>query len=224
MPPRRLIAFRAQLRQINLETQNPTSFTVATWQRHLAQNPNLAGLANAFPNPIGRRDVLNIAHGLPAENPQWIKLFLACMVWGFTRGRDVKRIAAVCNHPGFEDSLAGAVHHLREEPAHLTEAYNQLAAIPGCKAGTFTKFLYFVGLRFGIKPSPLIFDSRVDGNIKYLIEDEHLDADTYGPNAGGYARYVKDVNDWATQLPCEPDAIELLLFEPRYTFWLWQAP
>jgi len=79
-----------------------------------------------------------------------------------------------------------------------------------------TRYFYFVGLSCRVDPCPLIFDSRVARNFKLLVGRSHSVV------AGGeeYVRYVGIMKDWAKQLGCRPDAIELTLWEPPAGFWV----
>jgi hypothetical protein len=92
-----------------------------------------------------------------------------------------------------------------------------------CGSAFFTKFFYFAGLGCDLKVRPLILDSVMMNQLEQWLEldvtrfgevDREKDGriSALGRNAAKYLRYIQCMNEWAQELGCRPDSIELFLF------------
>ena len=122
--------------------------------------------------------------------------------------------------PNWAEVLETAAQRIWEGQIH--DAYTDFS-LPRCGPSFFTKVLYAFGLGADRRPLPLILDERVENSLGRLARDGEFNAADFSASPAGYMRYVKNVNQWATEIGCRPDAVEFLLFDPAQAFWLWQA-
>jgi len=151
------------------------------------------------------------------------------MVWGWGRDykdqRGRKHTQAALSDPRLGEVLKQSV--IRIKSGQIKEAYEGFT-LKGCKSAYFTKFFYFVGEEYNIKPSPLILDRHVANALDFLGKQEgwsistFLDVSKRKENGKissimeypkGYIQYICSMHDWATELACSPDNIEYFMYK-----------
>lgn len=188
------------------------------WQSNFADDPIVSGdlsrIIGKCPDKICRADVRYFARQARyGDYPELKRLFLACMIWGY--GADPNGLSNV--KLAFSDS--GRLREVLEKSvgriksAQIKEAYEEFD-LKGCKSPFFTKFFYFVGQGWEVKPPlPLILDKHVRNFLEFLSKDEqkgwHI---SIFEGAKGYIQYACSMNDWAQQLNCPADNIEYFMY------------
>lgn len=209
------------------------AFNPVSWSHKFPQDGDILEIIQRYTDRLSRGDVLSIGHPDVNGNVRIRKLFLAAMIWGYGRiGYGPHR-----THRMLQTVNVGEI--LRESfdavaMGNFSQAYADLQ-INWCGPSFFTKFLYFAGRLCNANPMPLILDSRVVSSFRLLLDDMGLDSRDFAisciPNglcfprrdADGYVAYVNTMNDWALQLGCLPDSLELFLFDPGHPFMNWHG-
>lgn len=194
-------------------------FHVDRWSSKLRSIAAWPRFADAFgQGRISRRRLFDFQVTSPLDVEA---LFVGVMAWGYgTVGYGPWRTAHAFSRREFGEH----VQALYEKVAHgdLIGAY-ELVDIPRCGSAFFTKFFYFVG-RPRLKRYPLILDAVVARSFEELLG---LDLSRYARaarnrerriaavsrNATGYMRYIDDMHQWAADLDCRADEIEMFLFQ-----------
>jgi hypothetical protein len=85
----------------------------------------------------------------------------------------------------------------------------------GCGSAFFTKFFYFIGNEYNVKPLPLILDSRVKNFLRYLSREngQEIWGKLSFSKAEEYVQFVYTIDSWAKELQCLPDNIEYFMFK-----------
>jgi len=190
------------------------------WRNYFVADPvvsnDLSTIKEKCPNRISRTDVGYFASkARPGGYEELRRLFLACMIWGWGRGgkykEGFKNTEAALSAPRLREVLEKSVERIKN--AQIKEAYEGFN-LKGCGQAFFTKFFYFVGQEWDVKPLPLILDKHVRNFLEFLSKDEqkgwHIS--TF-EGAKGYIQYVCSMNDWAQQLNCPADNIEYFMFK-----------
>ena len=200
------------------------------WRRCFPGDNDLIEIHERFGDSISRGDVA--ALGVAAESdPGCVRRFaMAVMMWGYgTVGYGATRTSEMLANPQSIVRLIGGADLVKA--GDFTEAClfyrnNSRGALKKFGWSFFTKYFYFVGLACGLDPMPLILDGNnrttgVAGGMKQLADAGDPKAaramelwwsSTDRRCAEGYTLYVELVNQWAHDLTCRPDAIEMALW------------
>jgi len=234
MPPERLLFFEEQLHGINPDIQQ-IPYNILTWNGYFQGDLDFAEITQRFPDGITRGNIKDLSIGAINDHTQFRKFFLATMIWGYgTSGFGAFRTSQMLN-----DALAPQMIQMAVEgviAGQILNVYEQFG-LRFCGPAFFTKFFYFIGLGGNLNPLPLIFDSRVAQHFRVLANDEGLNfADfarvqenkqgrivSLSRYPEGYVCYVNLMNQWAHELNCRPDSIELFLFDPPEAFLEWHG-
>lgn len=168
---------------------------------------------------IARSHLADFARQAIAQPVAARQLFVATMVWGFgSVGYGpfrTRRMLASLEGTRLLESTVELVATGRIEQAY------RLFQVDRCGPAFFTKFFYAIGLGAGVRPLPLILDSRVADALRAILPQVGDNPSHYvrGERAvqrypAGYVRFVGLLNGWASELGCRPDAIEHFLFDP----------
>jgi len=180
------------------------------------------------PEKISRSDVryfgLQTQSGGHAEIR---RLFLACMIWGWgNRGRGRRNTENSLSNLRFKGALLKKTME-RIKNGEILEAYKRFE-LPYCRPAFFTKFFYFVGLSYDIRPLPVILDTNVAKFLEFLDRQEGYDLfkllvkvnrdkkrqiSSIRSYPEGYIRYIYCMDDWAKELGCRADNIEYYMFK-----------
>ncbi len=186
----------------------------------------LSEVMKECPESITRQQVQDYAHKLLLGTVDANKnLFIACMLWGY--GPDPngpKNTKLALNASKINDVLLHSVEFLQFNK--VMEAYEEFN-LKGCGPAYFTKFFYFVGKVYNLKPLPLISDSHVASYLEYLGETERISGLNFfkvmsrgkqgkisriGKHTSGYIDYINTLNVWADGIGCPADNIEYFLY------------
>lgn len=219
MIPRRLVAFKNDIRRLNPETQS-IRYRPQMWERsmkgviYFQEDPDFLSLSRQFPVAITRKNVKDLSIEAIRDQSQARKLLLATMIFGYgDRGYGAYRAYRVLTNPQISNMLQGTIQHVTN--GRLTQAHNQFK-LKGCGSSFFTKVFYFIGLGAGSDPLPVILDSRVRRSLDILERDK--DVDGFNKSAKDYVRYVELANQWAHEIDCRADAVEMFLWNPPTAF------
>jgi hypothetical protein len=227
--PEKLRLWREQLLRKDPDSQQKMPYPVSTWSAQIGRDRDFQDVVRAYPKCLGRKDVAQQAAEARQEGTvaSLRRLFIATMLWGYGEvGYGPWRTREMLEDRRLPRTLQATFALLGE--GRLLEAYRQFD-VTRCGPAFFSKFFYFVGLGRRLDPCPLILDSRVAQSLGLLLGDglRTFASVTRGEDgsvayvdrfAEGYERYVRTMNDWARQLGCRPDSIELLLFDPPTWF------
>jgi hypothetical protein len=233
--PERLIRFRATIQATEPDRQL-IPYRKETWKRQFSGDADLEYIFRKYPHQISRGDITELVREAQQQVDARLirRVFLASMIWGYgTVGYGAWRTCAMLRNPR-------ALHVLQTTfslvtSGNFTEAYEGFS-LRWCGPAFFTKYFYFVGLGCEVEPRPLILDAVVANSLERLLKrdlvrvdlselvkvmgrDERGKITTVGCYAQGYQKYVTLFNQWADQLQCRPDSIELFLFNPPPEFW-----
>jgi hypothetical protein len=204
------------------------------WQSHFADDrivsDGLIRIEEKCPDKICREDVRYFAHEAQLGAYEELRrLFLASMIWGYGADpngpENVKQ--AFSNSGQLKEVLEKSLERIKN--AQIKEAYEGFN-LKGCRSAFFTKFFYFVGREYNIKPLPLILDSHVANFLEFLSKDKKggfelskfvkVDGRKKGRISSvvnyseGYIQYVCSMDDWARELGCPAaDNIEYFMFK-----------
>jgi thermostable 8-oxoguanine DNA glycosylase len=182
-----------------------------TWSQKLEDNGKLAKtIVKLFGDneeiEISREDLFD-----SAKNDE-LEIFLAkVFVWGYPRGArgdNYKKISM--NISKVEQLLVTAQKSIVDWHSH----YSSLSKIKGVGLSTYTKFLYFKGVKVHGLPA-LILDIRVINALKREIFTELKDI-SHIRNSNAYKYYLdylSCMHKIAETLEVEPDSVELFLFQ-----------
>lgn len=165
---------------------------------------------------VSRADLRLLGSEAVSDNSLLVQLFIATMVFGFgTVGYGPYRTSMMLEGLKHQPDLLRTTHDLliRGELLAAHEAFK----LPMCRTPFLSKFFYAVGMGACLNPLPLILDDRVYKALDVLHRRREIDQWRYYKRsswtADGYANYVHDANGWAISLSCQPDQIEMYLFE-----------
>jgi len=188
------------------------------WRHYFDHNPVVTAeldiIIQKCPSMISRKDVRDFARQSRSGGYEELRrFFLACMIWGWGRGGKYKEgfrnTEAALSDSRLKETLEKSVERIRN--AQIKEAYEGFD-LKGCGDAFFTKFFYFVGQEWGLKPLPLILDSRVRSLLRFLREQEGWDELIFA-NANGYLQYICSMDGWAKELGCPADKMEYFMFK-----------
>jgi len=219
MIPRRLVAFKQDIRRLDPESQS-IRYRPHMWERstdgdiYFQEDLDFLSLSRQFPVAITRKNVKDLSIEAIRDQSQARKLLLATMLFGYgDTGYGAFRAFGVLNNSQVSNMLQVAIQHVTN--GRLTEAYNQFK-LKGCGPSFFTKAFYFIGLGAGLDPLPLILDSRVRKSLELLQRD--YDVASFKNSAKDYVRYVELANQWSREIGCRADAVEMFLWNPPAAF------
>jgi len=200
-----------------------SNYNPEAWRNYFRGNPGVSKDLNTIigkcPTTISRKDVRYFAGRARSGGYEDLRrLFLACMIWGWGKGGKYKRgfrnTEAALSDPRLREVLEGTVD--RTSGGNISEAYKEFK-LAGCRSAFFTKFLYFLGSEYDVKPLPLIRDKHVMNFLSFLSKREQWDlsicARILEKKEKGYIQYVCSVDDCAKELCCPADNIEYFMFK-----------
>lgn len=201
---------QSKISELDPYNQESFAYRKSHWEKRFWSDEDFAYLSERYPKSISRRNVAEIAGSACEFNDiVWIRrLFLATMVWGYGAVgygpyRTAKMLAADGSARVLEDVFSLA------STGYIVDAYQRLS-LPWCGPVFSTKFLYFIGLGCQLDPLPVILDSVVSNKLEQWIG---LDTSEISRGAVGYLKYIRLMSEWAEELSCRPDSIELFLFD-----------
>jgi hypothetical protein len=220
MPPLRLHTFAPSLQAFDLTTQPACKYNIERWQHALGDDGDLMSIHAQTGGSISRLSLCAIA-----DMHQWRRAFLATMMWGYgTNGLGPWRTKQMLQDGRCTQVLEETARRIQDRQFSL--AYDRFE-LDRCGSSFFTKYFYVLGLTLHRheRPLPLVLDERVRTSLLALSKDgdwaETWNPETVGTTGNDYGLYVQSLNRWADELPCRPDAIEYILFDPAQVFWLW---
>ena len=197
-----------------------------SWKRHLPNHAaDVRWLEREFPNGISRAGVVQCAPELQKLTfSKMRRLFIATMMWAYgdTIHYGPYRTSIMLDDPGLKEKLTGACGHILN--GNLQAAVDDYS-IQRCGMSYFTKFLYFVGRAYRIRPRPLILDSYVLDELycrRARRFVKHIAWHDKGKNGfvrnfraykDGYTLYVEGIHCWARHFKVRPDKLEFFLFD-----------
>ncbi len=208
--PKLIVDYQETIRAINPEEQI-IEYHKHHWRRWFEADDDLEYIIANYPEQLSRGEISRIARTACHEKSDlWIRrLFLAAMIWGFgIVGYGAWRTSKMLKKSDSLNVLRNTVDFINR--GDVVAAYNMLS-LPYCGPTFRSKYLYFVGIGFQLKPLPVVLDSIVIERLETLLGTGSKD----WSNARGYLRYIQLINVWAKELGCRPDCIELFLFNYR---------
>lgn len=238
MLPPRLSRFTDEIRSIDPDRQT-IEYNAYTWLRRLNDDEDVRTLVAKFPTNISRRDLRILSRESRSDPTRTRQLFIATMIWGFgTDNRGPYKTEIMLNDVGCQETSDTCCPNVLERTVGLLEGGQVLSAyrdfcIKMCGPAFLTKYLYAVGLGVRTTPAPLVLDSLVghawkmfhrDGDINYSdyiwgLSPESDDREFIMRHEAGYLRYVRTMDEWASEIGCRADCIEMFLFNPPQSFW-----
>lgn len=210
------------VRQIDVnDSQTVAEWT--SWEKQFANNtdllPKVEEVKRALGSKFTRSDVVNF-YKEPKIAPE-IK-FIAAMIWGHESDGQAKRDGRGPwkLEQTFQDSEK-AESVIRScvvtSNAKISDSYSSLKkTLKRCGPNFFTKHFYFLGKASGLKNYPLIFDNRVAQGLARMTGQNStlLQMISVTPNldATSYQNYLTFAHGQAALIGCEPDQVELFLF------------
>jgi hypothetical protein len=151
--------------------------------------------------------------------------FLVSRAWGEGQnGYGTSRATEIFElNPDVPGHLLKAVRVLRDEGA--LAAYGRLSNEGDCRLENLgpafgTKFLYFSQPE-GQRPRALIHDAQI---AKWFRTRAGTSLGSEGWSRPTYKKYLRTMHDWASDLDCEPDDLEMCIFRsmaPAGSQWAW---
>jgi hypothetical protein len=225
-----LLPFAKEIRSIDFESQG-FNVTSRHWHEALGldQNQDLEAALGRFGSRVSRADLFKAARECaerPNDLPLHRQVFLGVMLWGY--GRTPRwgpgRVAHIVADQQFDAALLTIQQDLAG--GRLEEAYRRLQ-LPQLGPTFLSKVLYFLGSAYRDRhPVPLIIDQFVAATLDWLLGSRKYfrwAGTTLAHDPGGYVRYIGAVHGWSRALECEPDQLEMFLWEQRENGPLWRA-
>lgn len=221
--PRYLREHREEILHIFDDSSGP-DYSPEGWREYLHNNSvvavDLDVIIQKCPVRISRRDIRDFAaKARSGSYPDVRRLFLACMIWGYNRDRKgPPNTGRALSDPGAEEVLKRAVGRIGS--GQIKEAYDGFH-LARCGPAFFTKFFYFVGKEWQIRPLPLILDRRIARFLHFLGGQEGWQSPLFAKVGQrgyvrrypeGYLRYICSMDEWATELGCSSDNVEYFMY------------
>lgn len=208
---RRLEDLVADWRTRGCPSQTGIQWPKGEWIREF---PAQGQLFTSLPDRLDRAAVRGVCANAGHDDLAAERGFLAAMAWGFgNRGFGRYRTRRMLTHTrASSNRLLQVAQTLASDGSLL--AYGRLGDRRDCgliELGPAfgTKFLYFCQPPLA-NPMALIHDRNVaDWFTKYAAID--LGCSTWSPAT--YGEYLRLMADWAEQLECRPDDLELMVFQ-----------
>jgi len=203
------------------------------WQEYFAgdsiTSADLNTIMEKCPKKISRSDVRCFGLQTRAgDHAEIRRFFLACMIWGWgNRGIGLINTENCLSQLGVKGTLLKETME-RIKDRKIFEAYEEFK-LPYCRPAFFTKFFYFVGLSYEIRPLPVILDTNVAKFLEFLSTQEEYDLfkllvkvnrdkkrqiSSIRSYPEGYTRYIYCMDDWAKELGCpSADNVEYFMFK-----------
>lgn len=215
-----------EIEQLRVEEQS-ISFDVDEWRRWFDgtyfEADDSCEVFDRNPGAFTREELFSIAGEAKAGiyEPNSIKkLWLAVYAWGGGRGamgyraRVNARLAFFDKR--FPEKIQATIEQLRAND--VVGAHEAIDPVIGAGEGFFTKFLYFVSKPDLCDPLPLIYDEQVRRALQALLGKRWalpLNATMSSSAAEIYDLYVRTMHQWAQELGCSGEQLELFFFETR---------
>jgi len=201
-------------------------YDVDAWRREFRDNREVSNdlsiIMKICPKRIGRSDVHNLAKEAHLGSYSELRrFFLACMIWGYgPDGNGPQNTRLSLTGYAARKVLINTANRIKK--GQIKEAYEEFD-LAGCGPAFFTKFFYFVGLEWQVKPLPLILDRHIANFLRFLGTEEgwafslFAEKDSGGyikRYSKGYVQYICAMNDWANELDCSSaDNIEYFMYK-----------
>lgn len=212
--------------------EKATPYKAQTWLKHFSGDAavvkDLNQICSTYPESIARKDIEYLARSTQSGGyPGIRRLFLACMIWGWgNRGVGMLNTKSTLSSPAAKQVFEASLEQIKK--GKIIQAYTEFN-LPSCGPAFFTKFFYFIGLGFDVKPLPVILDSKVAQCLEFIGEQEGWDLGEFAivdrnkegkisrikPYLKGYLNYVYSMDSWAKQLGCGGDHIEYFMYVDR---------
>jgi hypothetical protein len=201
-----------------------TLFSFDRWRdtEHTSQalQERVRNVYNVLGDRFTRRDVVQLYASPELEA---VDKFLAAMIWGHESGENGRRdgrgpwkVLQMLDDDTSSRQVLQAIDV--SSRSAVAASYASLAgALKRCGPNFFTKHLYFAGKALSIRHFPVIFDNRVAVGISRLagVSDSvarMISVSTTRKQAA-YMAYLDFVHEESDRLQCQPDQIEVFLFE-----------
>ncbi|MGD0794287.1 MAG: hypothetical protein ABR958_01660 [Dehalococcoidales bacterium] len=195
------------------------------WQREFTGDPSvtddLKRIRQKCPVKISRSDVAHFAQETQSGGyPELKRLFLACMIWGYGQhDTGLTNTSKTLSDPRLRAVLEKSLERIKK--TQIREAY-QAFNLKGCGPAFFTKFFYFVGKEYNVKPLPLILDSHVANFLEFLSKQTTWELSLFAKRSQkgfvkrhteGYIQYICSMDNWSMKLGCAADTIEYFMYK-----------
>lgn len=217
-----LAQFEKQIRGIDVNAHK-VQCEFSIWMDQFAGNHTVQRkievISRKLTSRFGRSDLVNL-YKSECDNET---RFLAAMIWGHAAPANGKRdsrgpwkvektLKSLKDSPNLLNGIQVDKYEL------IGAAYKGLKkTLVRCGPNFFSKHLYFVGKAAEINNYPLIFDDRVASGLVRLALSDGACTDLVTIHAktkqNAYLAYLRFAHEQAKRLKCEPDQIELFLFE-----------
>lgn len=181
--------------------------------RWLAAMPEQADLFRSLPNPLGRTALRRVCTDALGDARSAKRALVAVMVWGhgdngYAQDRTTKILS---NASQAADKLLAVARTLATDGA--LAAYRRLGDGLDCRLGRLgpafgTKYLYFCQPE-GQELMALIHDKTVS---EWIASHAGLTLSSEQWSVPTYRAYLRQMHDWAADLSCQPDDVELGIF------------
>ena len=221
--PRYLREHREEILHIFDDSSGP-DYNPEGWRGYLHNNPVVAAdldtIIQKCPVKISRKDVCGFAHNARSGSyPDIRRLFLVCMIWGYNRDPNgLPNTERALSDPRAEEVLKRTASRISN--GEIREAYDGFR-LARCGPAFFTKFFYFVGKEWQIRPLPLVLDRHIAESLRALGEEEGWQSGPFAKvgrkgyvkrYSEGYVRYICSMDEWATELGCLSDNVEYFMY------------
>ncbi len=221
--PQRLLEFREAITGLNPDQQS-IPYSSDSWKNLFQNDPDVNSIVKRFLESISRENVKALGAEAVRDTNSVRRFFIAVMMWGYgTTAYGPYRVKRMLDNRSAEGILRDTLQRVLS--GDIQAAYRDFA-LRGCGPSFMTKYLYFIGLSLNVRPLPLILDSRVAQSLKSMDGDDSgwtefikcavgkRGSINVLPYPDGYIRYIETMDQWAKELGCRADAIELFLFDP----------
>ena len=168
---------------------------------------------------VSRADVIKAFEDYYSGNGNYMRAFLLTMIWGFAdTGYGTHRTNMYVTNLESNKLIKDAIDAVKNK--NLKSAFNNLMKIKGLGVSYSTKILHFATKASGDKEYALIYDIRVASALVQLTTPSHIFeiVNVYpSPKFDNYQKYNQLIHRLAHQYNLEPDAIEVFLFEQKFS-------
>ena len=198
---------------INAMPENEQAFTSKkeTWNKYLNEDTSVSKILKSLFGDndeveISRYDLFNYAKQKDLNG-----FVVATLLWGYPSGMRGNHFSNITNEM---ESLIKVLNEaklgVKDWPLH----YEKVKDIRGLGLSTYTKYLYFLGVKVKGYPA-LIFDDRIirTMNKGLFTEFESLNKVKSHNAVGNYPAYLKNMDEVANKLGLKHGKLEMFLFE-----------
>lgn len=190
---------------------------------YFKSDESIVEILDRFPESISRQDLFDLADDVAKrehESAGLRQLWVMTYAWGGGTGATGYRARANARLALFDARFETCLRQTVELLSHddIVGAHESIPQLIGSGEGFFTKFLHFLSKPAPRVPLPLIYDEQVRRSLQALLGKRWaipLGATMDWSRARIYELYVQKMNDWAEELGCTPEQLELHLFTSR---------